>query len=321
MATVLRPPIITRIPPPDPGNTAAINSQSFVWSNPIVRLYDNLPKSGRVWYYSNPRGPQHPIYSYEWGNPLLLLLQGTDNNLLGRELHYYPNPRGPLQPLYEYTQGIPYPLRPQPFFGLAGHPNFNQPNPIGPLYPIGLRSWSGTFIFPVVGVPPPNSLRDQPNPRGYQQPISAYTWINQGTVPIYPKPVGTPALCFTSEQAVVTCAASDSPSGQNWSGAGYMAKYEIDTSIRIQSVFFNSLLGVYVDPTEVQLFIMDPAGNILDHTTLDGSVTRSELGHYIFTFEPTVSGTWTYKWQGTGIALATSPDTTFTVNASTLIAG
>lgn len=97
-----------------------------------------------------------------------------------------------------------------------------------------------------------------------------------------------------------------------------MAKYEVETSIEIEGVFRDSLTGIYVDPTEVQLFIKDPAGAIVDHTTLDGSITRSETGHYLFDFVVDQAGTWTYKWLGTGAYVASSPDTTFTVNSTVL---
>jgi len=101
-----------------------------------------------------------------------------------------------------------------------------------------------------------------------------------------------------------------------------MAKYEIDTSIQLEGVFLNPLAGVYIDPTEVQLFIMDPTGNITEYSNLtNGGVVKQSLGYYTFTLIPDISGVWTYKWQGTGAAQATSPDTTFNVSASALIGG
>lgn len=161
---------------------------------------------------------------------------------------------------------------------------------------------------------------DYPNPRGYQYPVSLRGWIWQGNIQL-PFIVGNPALAYASDLAAVVCTASDSPSGQGWSGEGYMTKYEIDTSVQIRCEFRDPLNGIYVDPTEVQLFIMDPAGVIVDYTSIDGSVLRSEAGHYYHTMVLDESGTWTYKWQGTGAYVATSPDQTMTVNPSALIGG
>jgi hypothetical protein len=128
------------------------------------------------------------------------------------------------------------------------------------------------------------------------------------------------ALAFSSDQSAYSASASDSPSGQNWSGAGYMAKYEIDTSIQLNTEFINSLTGVYVDPSLVTLYILNPNGgtNIVNYP---GAVSRNSQGHYFYQLTPNISGSWTYKWQATGTAVATSPDTSFTVNASLLIAG
>ena len=103
-----------------------------------------------------------------------------------------------------------------------------------------------------------------------------------------------------------------------------MAKYEIDTSIELAGVFINSLSGVYIDPTGVTLYILDPSGvqSLFQYNTTPSSpITRDALGRYHYTVSPGKSGTWSYKWQGSGTAVATSPDTTFVVNPSSMIAG
>lgn len=115
--------------------------------------------------------------------------------------------------------------------------------------------------------------------------------------------------------------ANDSPSGQNWSGAGYMAQYEIDTTIELQGVFVNALTGVFADPTTITLYIIDPTGTITTQTWPGGGIIRDSLGHFHYILTPAKSGNWQYKWRGFGTAQATSPDTTFTVNASTMIPG
>ena len=153
--------------------------------------------------------------------------------------------------------------------------------------------------------------------------IAEYPIAADGTIfPSGPSPGGTnpPGLAFSAELPVVTVAAWDSPAGQNWSGAGYMSKYEIDSSIWISGTFLNPVVGLYVDPTVVTLLVMDPTGAAVTYT-YPANITKDTLGHYHMQITPTKSGTWTYKWQATGNAAATSPDTTFTVNPSSLIAG
>lgn len=99
-----------------------------------------------------------------------------------------------------------------------------------------------------------------------------------------------------------------------------MAAYEIDTAIELQGVFLNALTGVYTDPTAITLFVLDPSG-VTTPYTFPGTIVRDSIGHFHQIITPSKSGLWTYKWQGTGAAVATSPDTTFTINSSALIAG
>jgi hypothetical protein len=100
-----------------------------------------------------------------------------------------------------------------------------------------------------------------------------------------------------------------------------MSQYEIDTTIELQGVFINSLTGVYIDPTTVKVSVLDPTGSQVTQNWPGGTVTRDSLGHFHALVTPAISGNWTYKWQGTGAATATSPDTIFTVNSSALIPG
>lgn len=89
--------------------------------------------------------------------------------------------------------------------------------------------------------------------------------------------------------------------------------------MRILGEFSDVEQGVFVDPgTAVILLLLTPSG-ILQTLT---NVAFDEAGRFHYDFTPTESGVWTYKWQGTGSLLsATSPDTTFTVESSELIAG
>jgi hypothetical protein len=100
-----------------------------------------------------------------------------------------------------------------------------------------------------------------------------------------------------------------------------MSQYEIDTTVELQCVFMNSLTGVYADPTNVKVNILDPTGSQSTQEWPSGTVTRDSLGHFHAFVTPAISGNWTYKWRGMGAFTATSPDTIFTVNASLLIPG
>ena len=161
---------------------------------------------------------------------------------------------------------------------------------------------------------------DYPNPRGPRQPWTIYGIAGLSIFPERPT-IAIPALAFSSDKATVTCTVSDSPSGQDWSGGGYMAKYEIDTSIQLRGVFFNPLAGVPIDPSEVLAFVQDPDGNITTYDSLGGSpgIIRDNVGRYHLTLETSIAGVWTYKFQARGTVAATSPDTTFTVAPSVFI--
>lgn len=280
---------------------------------------------GPTYDYPNPRGYIPAVQLKTWVLPLNLNLLSQDKFYgLGGPSYDYPNPRGKARSIDNWSWiGPTNPLTAiPPHFNLAGQPNYDQPNPRAQRRAIDLWSWvQPTNIVNQKILIPYTPNYDWPNPsRGPLKPIDIWTWINQGNIQLG-RVIGRPTLAFSSEMATVLCLASDSPSGQNWRGSGYMAKYEIDTSIQIEGVFMDALSNVYIDPSEVILFVMDPTGAVIEYTTLNNAVIRDSLGHYHFTFVPNISGTWVYKWQGTGTAVATSPDTTFTVGASSLIAG
>ena len=94
-----------------------------------------------------------------------------------------------------------------------------------------------------------------------------------------------------------------------------MSEYQIDTTIVIQGVFTNALSGVYADPSSITLYILDPTG-VETTQTWPGAIIRDSLGHFHFIMTTTIAGVWTYKWQGAGAVVATSPDTQFTVEGS-----
>lgn len=293
-------PVVQTPPPidfPNPaGPRASIDLRTWLQPTPLNLIgqdvfYGGPGMGAKALDYPNPRGyiPSIDLKTWAWGTPLNLI--GKDRFFgVGGPSYDYPNPRGYRQPIENFTFIYPGPslLHVSPTFGLGGYPNFDQPNPRGPRRAIDLLSITGSLNLDLILFP------------------------------------GAPSLVYSVDLAATIVSASDSPSGQGWKGRGYMTKYEIDSSVQINGVFTNAVNDIYVDPSGVTLLVLDPAGaqTAYQYTGVPASpITRDSQGHYHFTISPSKSGTWTYKWQATGNFVGTSPDTTFTVNASSLIAG
>lgn len=97
-----------------------------------------------------------------------------------------------------------------------------------------------------------------------------------------------------------------------------MNVYQVHTIVQMNVTFYNTLLNQPADPTTVALFIEDPSGNVTQVAA--NLIVRTGVGAYYSNFLPTAPGEWTYKWQGTGNVVATSPDVEFLVAGSELIA-
>lgn len=96
--------------------------------------------------------------------------------------------------------------------------------------------------------------------------------------------------------------------------------YQIDTLIKIiTGAPFADLGGTPTDPTMATLSIRDPTGVITSYT--GGQLSHDGVGLFSYEFTPTISGIWTYKWRGTGVIQATSPDANFTIQPSIVIPG
>lgn len=89
--------------------------------------------------------------------------------------------------------------------------------------------------------------------------------------------------------------------------------YQIDTLIQL-SGGFTDLNGAPADPTTVTLLVRNPAGYEVTYSGSD--ITHVGTGSYSIQITPTLSGTWIYKWEGTGAVIATSADTPFYVEPS-----
>jgi hypothetical protein len=94
--------------------------------------------------------------------------------------------------------------------------------------------------------------------------------------------------------------------------------YEIDTTVQL-NVTFSELGGIPFDPSAITLFLEDPTGN--ETTVSMGSLTHGGTGVWSYQFTPAISGTWVYKFQGSGNCAVTTPDTKFVVRRSALIPG
>jgi len=100
-----------------------------------------------------------------------------------------------------------------------------------------------------------------------------------------------------------------------------LGTYDIDTNVQIRVTFSNAITGQPIDPTVVNLFLVPPIGAIQNFALGSSAIIRENIGVYSFTFTFAISGTWTYKWQGTGAVVATSPDSKIVINPSLAIAG
>lgn len=95
--------------------------------------------------------------------------------------------------------------------------------------------------------------------------------------------------------------------------------YQVETLIQLNVTFYNTQLNQPADPSTVALFVEDPSGTVTPIPS--NQIVRTGIGTYYSDFLPTSPGTWTYKWQGSGTSVvATSPDTSFVVRASPLVA-
>lgn len=99
-----------------------------------------------------------------------------------------------------------------------------------------------------------------------------------------------------------------------------MNTYEIDTLVQLNAAFADRS-GAPADPTDVNLFVKDPTGTVTQYTFSGSQVQHNGTGNFFYNFLAGRSGTYTYKFQGTGAVQVTCPDQQFSVNRSALIPG
>ena len=80
-----------------------------------------------------------------------------------------------------------------------------------------------------------------------------------------------------------------------------MGSYAVGTAIQILGTFTNPAKAA-VDPTAVRLRVKDPTGTEVDYI----SPIQISTGVYSQQIIPTMTGTWVYRWEGTGAVIASS---------------
>ena len=99
-----------------------------------------------------------------------------------------------------------------------------------------------------------------------------------------------------------------------------IGRYQIDSAIQLTGTFRAVVDNSLVDPTYVSMYLKRPDGTAV-LLNYPADIVRISVGLYGYTFTPSQSGVWIYKFQGTGNVTVTSPDTRFEVLESELIAG
>ena len=196
MATIFRPPIITRRWPKDPRGPA-LRTHGETRQNPLLTVLKSQDQffgaAGQVPTYErpNPLRPRYPIVLRTFTNSVELQLIGKDLffGAPGQVVTYQPppNPRGKPYPtdLRTFVNPLELPLFGQDqFFGAAGQPPAYDPpqNPGGHAYPSDLRTFLDALklnlqgqdqFFGAPGQPP---TYDWPVPRA-RPPIVNRTWV------------------------------------------------------------------------------------------------------------------------------------------------
>lgn len=92
-----------------------------------------------------------------------------------------------------------------------------------------------------------------------------------------------------------------------------MNDYEINTLVQTNASFVIFGTTTPIDPTDINLFVKAPDGTITEYG-YPAQISRSGVGNYSFQLVLTEAGIWLYKWQGTGAAEVSAPDTGMLVN-------
>lgn len=86
--------------------------------------------------------------------------------------------------------------------------------------------------------------------------------------------------------------------------------FDVGDVVRVQSAF--TVSGTATDPTTVTLSVKEPDGTVTSYTYAAAEITKSTTGVYYKDISIDASGTWSYRWVGTG-AVATAEEGQFLV--------
>src|SRR5437773_1374935 len=153
MATIFRPPLITRIERTIPSRSLLDLDRGSLLLTTLKSQDQFFGVAGNPNYdWPNPtlRKPP-PVDNYTWRDPLKLNLLGKDQffGAPGQPLVYdWQNPRGYAFPTENrtYIDASEFWMLKDAFFGLAGNPNFDWPNPRSATPAIQLRTWEGNLL-------------------------------------------------------------------------------------------------------------------------------------------------------------------------------
>ena len=79
-----------------------------------------------------------------------------------------------------------------------------------------------------------------------------------------------------------------------------MAAYNRDQEVELKGTFRDSAEAL-TDPTEVTLYVLNPAGTLSTYTYGAAEVTRASLGIFTKAVTLDASGVWYYRFKGTGV--------------------
>ena len=206
MATVFRPPLVTRVARPL-HTQAAIDAEGSVWSNRLLNLLRSQdrffgaagqPPTQGDWPV--PKGRPHPSDLRTFLDPLRLNLLGKDRffGLAGNPTWDWPVPKGatPASELRTFLGALKVHLIGQDrFFGPDGQPpTYAWANPPGTVFSRDLRRWDQNLLETTLGIllPFPFALLDWPNPLSRMGDKELRTWLQNLLEGTFSAPAGTP---------------------------------------------------------------------------------------------------------------------------------
>lgn len=81
-----------------------------------------------------------------------------------------------------------------------------------------------------------------------------------------------------------------------------MATFDVDDVAVLSVIFAVTATGVETDPSTVALVVTTPSLTTTTYTYAGGQVTKTATGRYAYQLAITESGTYEYRWVGTGAA-------------------